>query len=617
MRIPRLAALAALAALALALAPATARADEAPVAEQIIVRHKAGLDAAERLDVRRDSDTELERRMQLDDTELVAVTDGTRDDALAELRSDPDVLWAAPNGIARAMGLDPYWSYLYGLHNNGSAPRTLDADIDGPQAWSVARGTGVTVGVVDSGVHANHPDLAGRLDLVNAKDFVDGGAPDDTNGHGTHVAGIVAANHDNGVGVAGIAPKATVLPVRALDANGDGEWADVLDAFTWAAGKGAKVVNASLGGTYHSGLASAFQSIYATYPDTLFVVAAGNDGTNNDLTPTLPCVTGASNVLCIGASDANDKPAAFSNYGATTVDLFAPGVGIVSTWAPGVDEYCTGLYCSSNGTSMASPYAAGTAALVHGATNLRGAALADRLESTVDPVAAFTGKSVTGGRLNAARAAGTAVDAPDRTVTVTATGGAGAATVAIGSSPGDATAIRVFDSSFRLLGAAMSSSVTVTGLAPGMNSFTVLASFADGRVSPVASASAWVGPAPAPPVPAPAPTTPTPTAPAPAPPATAPTVTPAPLITGMQLMKRGSRQSLVFRITRTSRVTVTLSKLTRGRYRKASSRSVRMAAGLQSLPLTSRLLGMRVPRGRWKVAVGTGETTATVAFTRR
>jgi hypothetical protein len=226
---------------------------------------------------------------------------------------------------------------------------------------------------------------------------------------------------------------------------------------------------------------------------------------------------------------------------------------------------------------------------------------------------------VTGGRLNAARAVNTAVDAPDRAVTAAASGGAGSATVAISGPPPDVTAIRVFDSSFQLLGAAMSSSVTITGLAAGDNSFTVLASYADGRVSPVASTSAYVSPLPvppsAPPTPVPAPAAPTPTAPTTTTPP--PTVRPAPLITGVQLMRRGSRRSLVFRVARTSRVTVTLSKLTRGRYRKVSSTRVRMAAGLQSLPLTSRLLGMRVPRGRWKVAVGTGETTATVAFTRR
>jgi subtilisin family serine protease len=597
----------ALALLTLALAPAAARADDAAVGEQIIVRHRTGLDAAARADVRADSDTKLDRKLRLANTELVTVTDGTRAQALAALRADPDVVSAEPNTIVRTATNDPFWSYLWGLFNGGGDGMTLDADIDAEPAWTRTRGANVTVAVVDTGVQLNHPDLVGRL--VPGYDFVNHDAdPSDGYGHGTHVAGIIAANQGNGLGVTGIAPEARIMPLKALGDDGAGTMDAVLEAFAYAGDHGAQVVNASLGGD--GDVSPSLEQVFTDHPDTLYVVAAGNSGRDDDALPTTPCVSTAPNVLCVGATDDVDTPAYFSNYGATTVDLFAPGTSILST-------YTGSAYAYESGTSMATPYAAGTAALAFAATGERGADLAQQLRDSVDPIPGLTGLSVTGGRLNAARAVGAPVDAPSRPVSAVATGGDRMATVSVSSPPGDLAGVSVYDTGYHLLGSSTSSTVTVNGLAGGVQKLLVVATYADGRVSPVATATAAVT--------APEPVSPPvlpPATPAPAPP---PVQLPQPpradapaaRITGVRLVTRHGRKSLVFRVTRSTRVTVTLYRYSRGHYHRSGRTTVRMAAGNRTLRVTSRLLGMRVPHGRFRVRVATVDASATVASSRR
>ncbi len=249
-----------------------------------------------------------------------------------------------------------------------------------------------------------HADLGGRVatgfnTVTNTTDT------SDTAGHGTHVAGIIAASANNGAGVAGIAPDATIRPIKVFTGATAYE-SDIAEGFTYAGQQGIPIVNASLGG---NGTSATIESAMATYPTTLFVVAAGNNGTNNDVQPVTPCVTSLANVLCVGASTMDDTKASFSNYGASTVDLFAPGESIASTYPSPAYKYL-------DGTSMASPYVAGTAALVASITPLRGAALANQIKATVDHPAALIGLGVTGGRLNAARAVGAATDAPTQPV---------------------------------------------------------------------------------------------------------------------------------------------------------------------------------------------------------
>jgi thermitase len=393
-------------------APAAARAD-------IIVQHARGTTFDDRADSRFDAGVELVDTLPIVRTEVVEAAPGDQSEALAALNADPDVVYAEPDLPVHAFTNDSYWTSLWGLYNNGSSGGVARADISVPEAWSLTQGTGATVAVVDTGVTFAQQDLAGRLtgnpgdvagngldddhngflDDSRGWDWVtDDNAPDDEQGHGTHVTGTIAAVAGNGVGIAGVAPQAKVVPLRALDAKGSGTMSDIAAAFAYAGNLGIRVVNASLGG----GDSQTLRNAIASHPNTLYVVAAGNDAVNDDdpASAEYPCAYTLANVLCVGASDRSDKPASFSNYGRTSVDLYAPGVDIVSTYKSSPTSYAL-----LSGTSMATPHVAGTAALMW-AANPRASVnqVKSALMSTVDVKPALGGLSVTGGRLDAGAA---------------------------------------------------------------------------------------------------------------------------------------------------------------------------------------------------------------------
>ena len=263
--------------------------------------------------------------------------DGSVQDAIASLEANPAVAYAEPNWIyhAEAVPNDPRYSQTYGL------PK-----IQAPQAWDVTTGSAaVTVAVVDTGVASDHPDLAPNM--VAGANYVTGGPNTslDYNGHGTHVAGTIGARGNNGIGVAGVNWNVHLMPLRVLNASGSGTNGDIASAFaSTCSTHPAQIVNASLGGT---GYSTAMRDAIANCPNVLFVVAAGNDGTNNDTLPHYPCNYGAApdnlpNVICVAATDQNDALASFSNYGAS-VDLAAPGVGTTSTWPAYSTVYTQGF----------------------------------------------------------------------------------------------------------------------------------------------------------------------------------------------------------------------------------------------------------------------------------
>jgi subtilisin family serine protease len=205
----------------------------------------------------------------------------------------------------------------------------------------------------------------------------------------------VGARGNDGRGVAGVAWSVSLMPLRALGPDGSGYVSDVIRAYGYAGARKAHVVNASLGGSVFS---RAERDAIAAAPQTLFVVAAGNDGLDNDREPSYPCNHTLANVVCVAATDQRDGLAAFSNYGATTVDLAAPGVNIAST-------YTGGSWAYLSGTSMATPHVAGTAALVW--SRVPGASVAqvrEALLSSTVPRPALLGRTVTGGVLNASQA---------------------------------------------------------------------------------------------------------------------------------------------------------------------------------------------------------------------
>jgi type VII secretion-associated serine protease mycosin len=262
--------------------------------------------------------------------------------------ADDAVRWTQPEVEYKASWTpnDPYYSSQWGLPKIGA-----------PAAWNTTRGSSsVVVAVVDTGVDLDHPDLASRIDVANGYDFV-GHSPvaNDDNGHGTHVAGIVAATANNGVGVAGTAPDCRILPVKVLDASGRGSTLDVADGIRWAVAKGAEVINLSLASTAPDSYTRSAVA-YALASNVVVVAAAGNDGSSAGASypAAYPGVVG------VGASNASDFRASFSNYG-SGLDVTAPGVDIMSAETP-LDR---GLYYGQkSGTSMASPFVAGVAALV-------------------------------------------------------------------------------------------------------------------------------------------------------------------------------------------------------------------------------------------------------------
>jgi subtilisin family serine protease len=406
---------AALAAVAAALgAPAVAAAAEG----QIIVRYEPGADRQERAAARSAADVVRDEPVALARAELVTPEAGTSvAEAVAHLERAPGVAYAEPDRVRRAFALplDEHFSRQWALQNTGQeiytdtgkTVGTPGDDINVTPVWDAGiTETAAKVAVIDSGVALDHPDLEANLLSEEGMDFVDGDSqPADQNGHGTHVAGTIGATGNNQTGVTGVAWKAPLLPIRVLDAQGNGSLEQAIAGYTYAAAQGARVVNLSLGGSEPS--QAEYDAIRAA-KDVLFVAAAGNDTADVDATDSYPCAYDLPNVLCVAATGGSDELASFSNYGATTVDIAAPGVDILSTYT-NADGYWW-----LNGTSMAAPHVAGAAALLIGRhpAGLAPWQVREMLLSTAHKVDGLTGKVATGGRLDVAAALGATVPDP-------------------------------------------------------------------------------------------------------------------------------------------------------------------------------------------------------------
>jgi subtilisin family serine protease len=309
---------------------------------EILVRFEPGATSGQRAALRRLAGANDTQPVGVPRLELLELPPGETTEAIRRLRSSRLVAYAEPNRVYRVTGLpdDALFGELWGLHNTGQRTGYLsgtpDADIDAPEAWEYAGPTAqVTVAVVDTGVDAGHPDIGPQLTRSPGSgaygyDFVsEDDVPEDQNGHGTHVAATIAARAGDGFGVAGVAPGARIMALRAFDAEGSGEAADIVRAIQFAALGGAKVVNASFSG----GPSNAISDAIAGAPNVLFVAAAGN--ANDDLddgTARYPCAYTHINLVCVGATDRNDHRAWYSNHGQVSVDLFAPGSEVLSAF---------------------------------------------------------------------------------------------------------------------------------------------------------------------------------------------------------------------------------------------------------------------------------------------
>ncbi len=325
----------------------------------------------------RSQDASVKRSLPIRHVKLLQLGSGqSPPQAALALEKQADVVWAQPNYYDHLSGVsnDPYLSEEWALHNVGQVigqfkAGTAGADISAPQAWDVTTGSeNVLVAVIDSGIAFSHPDLAPQI-AVNPGESGSGkdsnGVDDDSNGlvddvrgwdfvdndnnpsdptlafqHGTLVASIIGARGGDGSGVTGVAQHVRLLPIRVADTSGTLTEANAAAGMAYAGMRGAKIANVSFGGVHVSDVE---RDAMAAYPNTLYVTSAGNDSLDNDANPVQPCGIDLPNVVCVAATGLNDELASFSDFGATTVDLGAPGVGILGAQQPFADFFTDGF----------------------------------------------------------------------------------------------------------------------------------------------------------------------------------------------------------------------------------------------------------------------------------
>ncbi|MBN2431600.1 MAG: S8 family serine peptidase [Acidobacteria bacterium] len=300
---------------------------------------------------------------------------------LNTLKRYPGVLSVEQNAYAYAFGVpnDPYYPYQWHMKRIGMET-----------AWDLSTGAGVVVAVIDTGVKQSLQDMA-NTQFVAGWDFVNNDAdPTDDEGHGSHVAGTIAQSTNNGVGVAGVAYNAAIMPIKVLNSRGSGTFDDIAEGVYYAADHGADVINMSLGGA--STLTVLEDAVnYAWNNGVVVVCAAGNESTSS---PSYPAAY--TNSISVSATAGNDSLASYSNYG-STIDLCAPGGDSGDYNGDGYDDMIlqntftrTGEgYYFFAGTSMASPHVAGVAALVKAAnTGLTNTQIRDILETTTEDLGA-------------------------------------------------------------------------------------------------------------------------------------------------------------------------------------------------------------------------------------
>ncbi|MEK6333590.1 MAG: S8 family peptidase [Acidobacteriota bacterium] len=422
------------------------RADDGDEAEpqnvaktEVLVRFRAGVTQSTIESIAARLNDQVEDQIEaVAGLEVIEDEDGKdAESVIAQYRALPEVEYAEANseikldhddrGRKHLHADDEMFLRQWGLFNSGQNGGAAGADIGAMRAWTVTTGSDqVVVAVIDSGVDYSHPDLANNIwsrppiimayrdddltpegpvdDIHGFNVTEDNGDPMDDNGHGTHCAGIIGAEGGNGIGIAGVNWNVKIMPLKFMNAEGAGTTKDAIEAINYVidrkrAGVNVRIISASWGSTAKS---RALEDVIrkAGEEGILFVAAAGNASSDNDQNPHYPSGYNLGNVISVAALNRYDELAAFSNYGAKSVHIAAPGAEILSTYLQhGFEE--------KSGTSMATPVVAGVAALVL-AQNPKMSVedLRALLLKSVDAVPALKGKISSGGRINAAKAAG-------------------------------------------------------------------------------------------------------------------------------------------------------------------------------------------------------------------
>jgi outer membrane protein assembly factor BamB/subtilisin family serine protease len=364
---------------------------------------------------------------------LQLATGDTVPAAISRLKATGRYEYVEPDYIRRGTALvvpnDSQFGSQWALNNTGANGGIAGADIHAEIGWgTISTAPGIIVGMLDSGALTTHQDLAanmwvnpnpgsvstfatisdatGQSSMVSETDSLNGlnavamsGLPTDDLGHGTHTSGIVGAVGNNGIGVAGVAWKVQLMELKFIGSNDEGSTSDELPCIEYAIAHNVSVINASFGDIGFS--QSEMGAIAAAgKAGIIFVCAAGNNAENIDISPFFPADYPLDNIICVGATDNRDLPVYFTNYASGSVELFAPGDNVLSTFFSS-----TSSYEYESGTSMSAPFVTGTVALLRakypGDTYRE---TINRVLNSVDPKAALAGKSQTGGRLNLANA---------------------------------------------------------------------------------------------------------------------------------------------------------------------------------------------------------------------
>lgn len=308
---------------------------------------------------------------------------------IERLKLDPRVLYAEPNYKATAFEMTNDPALLSNLQwglTKIKAAGTFDS------AWNISHGnSSVKVAVLDTGIDLNHEDLKGKV--TASKNCTDSNTENDLYGHGTHVSGIISANTNNNLGVAGVGYNISLINAKGLGDDGSGYYSWLASCLVWAADNGAKVINMSLGGSADAQIL--FDAVnYAWNKGVVLVAAAGNSGSNS---PSYPAFY--PHVLSVAATDSKDAMASFSNYG-SWVKVAAPGVNIYSTLPSNPNAFKQTTYGYGSGTSMATPFVSGLAGLLFSVGNPDNNTVVNLIENNADKIPG-TGSNWVYGRINA------------------------------------------------------------------------------------------------------------------------------------------------------------------------------------------------------------------------